>query len=256
MRDIEYILEFAVDLGREMIANGATLERVNTVMEQIPAAYGLHDISMFNLSTMLQLSAKDEEDIFAIRQISVPGNGIHLERLHGLNNLVYRVCKEKPEPKNLAGLLIEAYEVKEYPLSVVAAGQVLAACSLSMIFGATIKDMVATGVVMALIFVLMQIGGASGINKFIQTTIYSWAIGSLAAIAVHMGAADQFSVVVIANILLIIPGIGMVNAMRNLLCGNEMNGILQMSKVFFESCALILGLIISLQMFGGGYVVW
>jgi uncharacterized membrane protein YjjP (DUF1212 family) len=76
-------------------------------------------------------------------------------------------------------------------------------------------------------------------------------IASLAILFVKIGLAGQFAIVVIADVMLIIPGIPMVNAMRNLLCGNEMNAILQFMKVILETIALVAGIVISLEMFGG-----
>ena len=50
--------------------------------------------------------------------------------------------------------------------------------------------------------------------------------------------------------MLMIPGIPLVNAVRNLLCGNEMNGILQLAKVFVETLSLAMGIYVALRMFG------
>ena len=43
----------------------------------------------------------------------------------------------------------------------------------------------------------------------------------------------------------------MVNAVRNLLCGNEMNSILELIKVGLETVSLVVGLFVSVQLFGG-----
>ena len=50
---------------------------------------------------------------------------------------------------------------------------------------------------------------------------------------------------------MIIPGIPLVNAVRNLFCGNEMNGILQLMSVLLASLCLALGLTISYILLGG-----
>ena len=50
---------------------------------------------------------------------------------------------------------------------------------------------------------------------------------------------------------MMIPGIPLVNAVRNLLCGNEMNGILEILKVLMETVAIVLGLVLSIYLFGG-----
>lgn len=113
-KDIEYILEFTVLLGRFMLMSGANLERINLAIENICQSYGLHSVCIFSLSTYLHVSEKSFQGIYCSRQISVPQTSIHLERLQNLNRLSYEVCAERPEPRKLAGMLHKAYLVREY----------------------------------------------------------------------------------------------------------------------------------------------
>ena len=57
MERIDYILDFCKELGKEMIACGANIERVNLTTEKICHAYGLHDVTCANLTTRI-LSAR------------------------------------------------------------------------------------------------------------------------------------------------------------------------------------------------------
>jgi uncharacterized membrane protein YjjP (DUF1212 family) len=251
MKELEYILEFCLDLGREMLASGANLERVYQRISKICESYRLHDISIVALSSFLLISAKDEDDHYASRQLAVPATGIHLNRLRSLNQLSFTVCEELPNPRNLQMMLVSAYEVQEYPTPIVILGYLLATGGLCFIFGGKAGDAVASCIIMFLLFYILQAFGKTSINKIIQNAICTWVIASLAILFVKTGLAGQFAIVVIADVMLIIPGIPMVNAMRNLLCGNEMNAILQFMKVMLETIALVAGIVISLEMFGG-----
>jgi uncharacterized membrane protein YjjP (DUF1212 family) len=203
------------------------------------------------MSNMLLISAKDEEENYASRQLAVPAIGIHLERLRSLNQLSFTVCEEQPDPKKLQMMLVSAYEVEEYPTPIVILGYLLATGGLSFIFGGHIGDAASSCIIMFLLFYVLQILGNTTINKMIQNLICSWIIASLAILSVKAGLAGQLAIVIIADIMIIIPGIPMVNAMRNLLCGNEMNAIFQFMKVILESMALVAGIVISFGMFGG-----
>lgn len=48
MTDIEYILDFAANLGGKMLSVGANLERVNDTMYRICRSYHLNSISIFS----------------------------------------------------------------------------------------------------------------------------------------------------------------------------------------------------------------
>lgn len=255
MRDIEYILDFVVSLGKIQIMSGASLERFNDMAGRICHSYGLHAVSIFSLNTHLAVSAKDAEGNFAYRQTSVPSFGIHLERLRSLNQLSLTVCRELPDPKTLRARLREAERVREYPPFAPVLGHALAALSLSFIFDDSPRDAVSSALVIVVLYFLLLALARTGLNRIITNTCSAFAIGALSIFLERLGLAEHALNVIIANTLIIIPGVPMVNAARNLLCGNEMNGILQMFKVFLESATLAFGLVLSMTCFGGN-VIW
>ena len=57
-------------------------------------------------------------------------------------------------------------------------------------------------------------------------------------------------VIVITAIIMILPGIPLVNASRNLLCGNESNGVLQLLRINIETMALAAGIVLAMTVFG------
>ncbi|MGM9594242.1 MAG: threonine/serine exporter family protein, partial [Candidatus Onthomonas sp.] len=87
MKDIELVLDFSAKLGKQMLLSGANLERVNTTIYRICHCYGLREISIFSLSSVIILSAKDADGESFTRQIRVPAFGIQLERLKRLTQL-------------------------------------------------------------------------------------------------------------------------------------------------------------------------
>lgn len=255
MRDIEYILDFVTELGQKQMMNGASLERVNSTVEMVCQSYGLHAVSMFSLSSILMISARDDEGCFASRQISIPSFGIHLDRLRSLNQLSLTVCEEKPDPMTLHARLLGAQQVREYPTCMVILGYALAACSLTFIFEGSWRDAIASAAIIIVLYFVLAGLAKTGINKVITNTFSAFTIGTLAIFLVKAGIAEHFFTVIIADTLIIIPGIPMVNAARNLLCGNEMNGILQLFKVLLEGATLALGLVLSINLFGG-LITW
>jgi uncharacterized membrane protein YjjB (DUF3815 family) len=84
----------------------------------------------------------------------------------------------------------------------------------------------------------------------VTNALIMW-LATVAAILVMLaGLSSNAPVILITVSMLVIPGIPLVNAVRNLLCGNEMNGILQLAKVFIETLALAMGMCLALYMFG------
>ena len=77
----------------------------------------------------------------------------------------------------------------------------------------------------------------------------------LAAMSLVLGFGKSFPNIIVALSMIVLPGIPMVNSVRNIFCGNEMNGILQLLKVFLESLSMVAGIYIGMQVLGG-FVQW
>ena len=250
MRDIDYILEFCVNLSRNMIMSGANLERIHTAVDAVCRAYGLRDVSIYLLSTHMSLSAYDGEGNYSTRQISIPPSGIHLERLRSLNQLSYKVAEITPSPKTLQQMLERAKNVADYADYMVLAGKICAMLCLGIMFGATLWDAVPIVCVTVLIHYLMSALERSGLDRMLVNSLTMWSAASVALMFIYSGFNGNFAVIMITVSMLVIPGIPLVNAMRNLLCGNESNGILQMLKISVETMALALGIYAAFIMFG------
>lgn len=251
MNDLEYILDFVVNLGGKMLGTGANLERVNDTMNRICLSYNLNNISIFSLSKTIIISAKSSNNIPGTRQIAVPRAVTHLEKLKCLNQLSRDVCENTPPPQSLSALLEEAENVKEYPLPIVILGYMIALTSMCGIYGGSFGDMLSADLITIILFYVTRLLGRPYLNRIISNALCMWVAGSLAAFFVFIGIGKHYPIIIITNSLMILPGIPLVNAVRNIFCGNEMNGILEILKVILETMAIVAGLCTSIYMFGG-----
>lgn len=251
MDNVEYILDFVANLGCRMLTAGANLERVNDTMYRICDSYHLSSISIFSLSRMLSISAKSPEGIFGVRQISVHNVNKHLEKLNRLNQLSRKVCTETPPPEKLSELLDDAEKINDYSRGIILLGYMIAMTSLGVLNGGSIKDIVCADINTLILLWLSDYLDKRNINRIVANILCTWVAGTLAILYIILGIGEHFFVIVIVNSMLFVPGSDMVNAFRNILCKNEMNGILELLKVVLETTAIVFGLIISLYMFGG-----
>lgn len=253
MQEIDYILEFVTRLGKEMLTCGANIERVNLTIELLCQEYRLTEVSVQSLSNSITVSAKAQDGTHSIRQISVPPARIHLEKLRRLNHLSYRVRREKPAADSLNALLQETQQTTGYPLPVRLLGYLVAMACLCRIFGGAWQDVVVVAINTVLLFFLTSALSKIYLNHIITNVVNMFLCGSIAFAFVYMGFAQNFYTIIITNAFFLIPGIPMVNAMRNLLCGNEMNGILELLKVVLEVVSIVAGLWLAFLCFGGWY---
>ena len=112
-------------------------------------------------------------------------------------------------------------------------------------------DAVLVAVITVLIHFVMSWLERTGLDRILINSLTMWAAASCAVMFLYSGFRGNFAVIMITVTMLVIPGIPLVNAMRNLLCGHEINGILQMLKISVETMALALGIYAAFMMFGG-----
>ena len=247
---LENVLDYCVDLSRRMIVSGANLERVQLAVARVCHVYHLHEVSVYLLSTFVSISARDEQGHYASRQVAIPPAGIHLERLQRLNRMSYVVCETQPRADKLQAMTETAWKVKEYPDWMVLLAQMLAMSCLCLIFGGGAAELLSVLAVTVLMHYLSLLLSHTGIDHMVSNALIMFAATALAITTRQAGLPAEMPVVIITVSMLMIPGIPLVNAVRNLLCGNEMNGILQLSKVTVETMSLGVGIYLAVALMG------
>ena len=249
-KDSEIVLEFCVELSRRMILAGANVERVQLAVERICHAYALTDLDLVLLTHRVSLSAVDADGAFLFRQCTIPPAGIHLEQLRQLNTMAYEVYKTKPEPGGLFKLLETATDAPERLDWKILLAQIAALGSLCLIFGGGPKELTAVTLVTVVLHYVMVFSAGLGLDRVVMNAVNMWIATVAAVLVMHSGISTNGPVILITVSMLVIPGIPLVNSVRNLLCGNEMNGILQLAKVTIETLSMGMGICVALWMFG------
>ena len=249
--DLEYILDFCTELTRRMLASGANLERVTLAIQYITEAYGLEELSLFLLTTHISISARDSSGNEVVRQADIPEAGIHLDRLTKLNRLCFKVSRTTPDPAELSLLLEEADRPLVRPDWVILLGQLAALSCLCFIFGGSFAELLPVLLVVALVHYMLRFADWSGVENIITNFIVMFAGAVVLMLASKLNIAQNGAAMMITLIMLLLPGIPLVNSIRNLLSGNEMNGILQFLKVTVETFAMGAGIYVAVKLFGG-----
>ncbi|MGN0297660.1 MAG: threonine/serine exporter ThrE family protein [Lachnospiraceae bacterium] len=248
---IQQILDFSVHIGREMLESGANLERVSISIRRISKCYKLQEVSLVVVNNVMILSATDVNRTRYIRQEGISVCGINLKRLKKLNALVHIVMDEKPDPGKLEDMLFETLiHSPTYPDTVMIGGYVIAMLCLCRIFGGSWQDMVVVALNTVVLFFITKIFSREKLNRIISNVVSMFFCGCTAILFTKIGFSKQISPIIITNAFYLIPGIQMVNAFRNIICGNEMNGIIEMVKVVLEVITIVAGLYIACLAFG------
>ena len=218
-------------------------------VDRVCSTYELDDVSIFLLPTYVSVSARDRSGYSAVRQASIPAGGINLTRLMSLNRLSYRVKEQHPSPDRLGSLLEKASDTKDYPDPVVLLGQICAMSCLCLLFGGGFREILCVAAVTVLAHYLLILLAIPGVDKMLTKALLMWIVTSAVFLLSSAGITDKQPVVIITALMLVIPGIPLTNAVRSMLCGNELSGGMQTVRVTVETMALATGIFLSMVMF-------
>ena len=75
--------------------------------------------------------------------------------------------------------------------------------------------------------------------------------GILCCFSVLIGIGQNIDKVMIGSIMLMIPGINLMNALRDMMCGDIITGILRLAEALMMAIAIAVGFGIAIMLFGG-----
>ena len=248
---MEDILNYLTRLARDMVACGATIEHVEIALEKTAEAYHLKGMSMAITHQHVSICFSDRQGKTYMKQMDIPEISIHLEKLKVLNEISSEICSQTPAPQELWGRLRKSRQVRQYKKMTIALCQVLAICSICLILGGGLSDVLGTAIVSFTLFWINQGLARLRTVQMINNVISMFAVTVLAFILVRLGLMSDTQWTLISVSLLMIPGIPLINAFRNLICGNEFNGVMQLLNVFLESASLAAGTFLGVILMGG-----
>ena len=238
-----------MELAKQMISAGANLERVDHILTHTCLVYGLREVTIASLSTRINISAKDENGEYSSRMALLPAQNFNLERLKKLNDLSRRVREEKPKPEELSSMLGEV-KSNDFAWWVILLGYVVAMAALSRLFNAGFPELLIAVMNTVGLFFLSKLFAKAHINKIITNFVSIFLASVSAMLFYKAGFVSNYYIVMITNAFFLIPGIQMVNCARNLLCGHESNGVIELLKILIETCAIVAGVAAAYALLG------
>ena len=240
-RELTELVSAALDLGEQLLICGGEVSRVEDTIRRLCQAYGADRIDVFTITSSVIVTAHfpDRGSITQTRRIS--GLKFNLSALEALNGLSRRACTTKMEPAELRKEL-ERIEVQpRYGFLQNCGIWALISGSFSVFFGGSYLD----GMVSALIGILLCIVQAGfnrlQINSYFSTVLCSLLGGLLSNLFFSVSLPVNPAMINIGVIMLLIPGIALTNAIRDIFSGDTISGILRSSEALVLSVAIAWG---------------
>lgn len=243
-------LAAVLDIGELLLMHGAEVNRVEDTIGRLCQAYGFVHSDVFTITSTIAVSARIPDGKTITQTRRVRDRDTDFGKVELANGLSRKVCQTPLPLEELQEEIRKIREEKRIPEGLKLAMYMIISASLSVFFGGNWKDGFAAALSGMVLFGTICGSDALKLNSILQTMICS-AITSLTVYAlVSLGIGQHPDKIMIGNIMLVIPGIQLTNSLRDMINGDIISGLLNMSEALLKAVSVAMGFAIILL--GGG----
>lgn len=247
----DYILQAILDIGEEMLVSGAEVSRVEDSITRMCESYGATRINVFIITSNIQVTmeAPDRQIHTHIRRLD--RYDVNFDRLDFLNDLSRYVCQNTPDADKILQKLDEVLNRPQQTKLFRFIGSILVAAGFAVFFGGNLQDAFAS-IIMGGVIAFIEIFLAQyERNQIVYHFLTSVVSGFTAIFLVRCGIGTDQGIIMIAGIMLLIPGIAMTNAVRDMLIGDIAAGTLRLVNTLLVAASIACGFVVSIVLTGG-----
>ncbi len=245
-----YMLCLALDVGEQMLQSGGEINRVEDTVERICRAYGAVHVEVFCIPSLMLAAVRMGDGEYSSQMRRIYSTENNLFRLELFNGISRRICKKPPSLEEFDRMIREAKTKKAYPKWVLNLAAVCAAGAFAVFFGGSWRDGLAAGIIGAIIFMIDQIPFKFA-NRLAKTVLQSFVGGLLACLSVSVGLGENSGIIMIGTIMLLVPGVFLGTALRDLLCGDFLAGSLKTVQACLAALMIAFGYLLAMFLVGG-----
>lgn len=243
----EKLVKNLLDLGEAMLVSGAEIHRVEDSLFRVCKNFGATRADVFVLTSVINVTAtfsdgtQETQTRRVLKSASTDFN--KLEQFNSLcRNTAYMSIDEfEAEIKKITAK--NSNEIKIF------IGSILAAFAFALFFGGTIIDASVAGLFAIAIYFLQKYFVSP--NKVVFYFVTAFLIGIVIyAFKIFMPFLNVDKVI-IGDIMLLIPGVAITNAMRDVVIGDTVSGIIKFAESLLWAVSLAGGFMLAMGVMGG-----
>ena len=245
------ITKYILDIGEMILAAGGEAGRVEDTICRMGAAYGFRKVDVFTITSCIFVTVTDAAgNTFTqtrrVRQVSTD-----MERVRMCNELSREICRV-PLPE--AALKLETEKLlktKTYHGALRYLGYILIAASMAVFFGGNFMDLIAAALAAPVELYVLDVGKKVQIQNFVVYFLDAFIVGLLIYLLLKFGIGQNYDKIAMGNIMPLIPGAGLTTAVRDMINGDIMTGIMGFMNALLQAAAIALGFVAAFIIFEG-----
>ncbi len=244
------VLHELLKMGEMLLLCGAEINRVEDTMTRLGRAYGAERVDIFVITSDIVLTVRflSGEELTQTRRIT-RSPATDYQKLEALNALSRQACAA-PLPVDALHEALRRIDGTQPRRLQSYLGSILTAVGFTLFLGGGLADALFAGFVGAMVGWMQQKVlpiFRNGAYFQLLTGLLAGAVICLAGKVAGVFAVDRISIGVI---MLLIPGAALTNAVRDMLVGHTISGLLRLAESLILALMLAIGFASAMYLFG------
>ena len=247
----EESMELIMEIAQQMIESGAEIGRVEESVNRMCSTYGTTP-QVYATSSSIILTVYHPDGAFWTMTRRVKKSVSNMERLHHLNDLVRWITANAPSEEEIAQRLGKIKNISCYSTFSQLFCYALISSSFTVFFGARDGWEILFSALIGVSVGLASMGlDLLRCNSILSRFLCSFASSIAALVLFRLGWVPTVDNIIIGNIMAQIPGIGLTNALRDLLTGETITGLMRFMETVLLAIAIASGYWVYVFAIGG-----
>lgn len=247
----EALLTCILDMGEMLLTSGAEVRRVEDTVTRLCKVYDFVRVDVFTITSSIVLTVRTPGGRILTQTRRILVRDTDLGRVEKVNALSRKLCA-KPLPlkefqQEVAGIRGSG----TYSPGLQRLMYVLISSAFCLFFGGNLLDALAAGISGLVLFQTLQMSKPLHLNGTLQCILASFITG-IAIVALYwIGLGAHPDRISMGNIMLLIPGIAFTTALRDIINGDTLAGLLGLCEAVLRALAVAIGFAAMLLLTGG-----
>lgn len=239
-----------LDIGEAMLGCGADVHYIEEKLSALGCAYGARKMNVLVITAAIvaTMTLPGGAERTLTRRVIGDG-GIDFDKLEAMSRLCNESIEEPLAPEQLRARL-DAIKARSVPTWALYLGGILSAGGFAVFFGGSWLD----GLVSAAFALLICFAIAHCKQWTPNTLIFNFGCSLVTGLGIvlvaHFVPAVSTDMVMIGDIMLLIPGVAMTNATRDMLSGDTISGVMRFVESLLWATSLALGFMAAIWLAG------
>lgn len=235
------MLEFIMQIGSEMLHNGAEIYRVQETMIMIAKSYHVETFHVYVIANGIFASVDEHGEVHSTEIRHIPLSAIHLGRVVELNELSRGISSGKLTVEQAAERLKEIRQIPYSGKLEQILGNGMGAACFCYIFGGNLYDSLAALVSGVLLSLMQMHLSKKKPSKIIMNILGSAFVTFLGVFDTRILTFLNLDKVIIGSIIPLVPGVPLTMSIRDYLNADYLSGTIRLIDALLVAFSIAAG---------------